>query len=278
MTTASRIITGPDSVTSDDGGSVRVQLVGGSLEVVARDEPGVVVEVIELVGQPLEITTEADRVSVGYPSIGWDGWLKRLTTTDSPDQATVRLHVGRGASVSAATVSAPVTLVGSTGDVDISTASAPVRLERTTGGVKVRTASGTVGIEDHTGPVTVSGASGAILLDGDIPKATLTSVAGGVTVRHRGGASLLTVTTVSGPVEITVPTSTQLELEVRGVSSKVRVDGREQSSGFGVTRTVEAGSGDRVIATVTTVSGDVAVERNTPWPLPPSDIQDAPEA
>lgn len=278
MTTISRIITGPDTVTSDDAGSARVQLVGGTLDVVARDQPGVVVEVLEVVGQPLEITTEADRVSVGYPSIGWDGWIKRLTSTDSADQASVRLHVGSGVSISAATVSAPVVLDGGTGDVDVSTASAPVRFARTTGGVKVRTASGSVDIEDHSGPVAVSGASGSVRVDGELPKANLTSVAGAVTVRHRGAASLLSVTTVSGAVALTVPTHTHLEAEVRGVSSTVQVDGREQSSGFGVTRVDEPGTGDRVVATVTTVSGNVAIERNTPWPLPPSDIREAPEA
>lgn len=276
MTTMSRIITGPDTVTSDDGASVRVQLVGGSLEVVPRDQPGVVVEVTEVVGQPLEIATEADRVSVGYPSIGWDGWIKRLTSTDTPDRAVVRLHVGTGVSVSAATVSAPVVVSGSTGDVDISTASAPSRLVRTTGAIKIRTASGRVEIEDHNGPVTVSGASGVVRVDGELPRATVTSVSGDVHVRHRGAASLLTLTTVSGEVGITVPTQAHLELEVRGVAAQVKVDGRERNSGFGVTRVDEAGSGDRVIATVTTVSGNVSVERSSPWPLTPGeDVQDA---
>jgi hypothetical protein len=275
MTTMSRIITGPDTVTSDDSASVRVQLVGGALEVVPREGTGVVVEVTEVVGQPLEIATEADRISVGYPSIGWDGWLKRLTSSDSADRAVVRLHVGTGVTLTAATVSAPITISGVTGDVDLSTASAPVAMNRTVGAVKARTASGAVGLEDHHGPVTISGASGAVRLDGDLPKTTVTSVAGNIALRHRGAASLMTLTTVSGSVDLTVPTQAHLELEVRGVSAHVRVDGREQSSGFGITRVDEAGSGDRVIATVSTVSGDVAVARATAWPLPPSGVQDA---
>ncbi|WP_156251950.1 DUF4097 family beta strand repeat-containing protein [Pseudactinotalea terrae] len=275
MTTMSRIITGPDTVTSDDAGSVRVQLVGGALEVVPRDGTGVVVEVTEVVGQPLEIATEADRISVGYPSIGWDGWLKRLTSSDSADRAVVRLHVGTGVSLTAATVNAPISISGTTGDVDLSTASAPVAMDRTVGGVKVRTASGAVGVEDHRGPVTISGASGAVRLDGDLPKTTVTSVSGNIALRHRGSASLMTLTSVSGRVELTVPHQAHLELEVRGVSARVRVEGREQSSGFGITRVDEAGPGDRVIATVSTVSGDVSVERATAWPLPPSGTQDA---
>ena len=275
MTTMSRIITGPDTVTSDDARSVRVQLVGGSLEVVPREGNGVVVEVVEVVGQPLEIATEADRISVGYPSIGWDGWLKRLTSTDSADRAVVRLHVGNGASVTAASVTAPVSLSGTTGDVDVSTASGSVEMNRTVGGVKIRSASGAVALEDHNGPVTVSGASGTVRLDGELPKTAVTSVSGDIVLRHRGAASLLTLTTVSGQVDLTVPTQTHLELEVRGVSARVRVDGREQSSGFGVTRIDEAGSGDRVVATVTTVSGDVAVQRASARPLPPSDVHDA---
>lgn len=270
MTTMSRIITGPDTVSYDDAATVRVQLVGGMLEVVPRDEPGVLVEVTEVEGQPVEIATEADRMSVGYPSIGWDGWIKRLTAAaERADRAVVRLHLGTGVSLIVATVSAPVRANGTTGDVDVSTASAPVVLRRTVGAVKVRTASGSVDVEDHHGPVAISGASGAVRLDGDLPKTTVTSVSGDVSVRHRGASALAAVTTVSGRVDLAVPAQAHLELEVRGVAVRVRVDGREQGSGFGITRVDQAGAGHRFVATVTTVSGNVAVDRATAWPLPP---------
>jgi hypothetical protein len=276
MTSMSTIVTGPDSVRLDDAGSVRVQLVGGSLEVLPRDEPGVLVEVTALTGQPLEVATDADRISIGYPSIGWDGWVKRLATTDRTDRADVRLHVGGGVAVSAATVSASVTATAIFGDVDVATASAPVRLARSTGGVKIRTAAGTVDLESHHGPVTVTGASGAVRIDGEVPRTTVTSVAGDVTVRHRGAAAVLSLTTVSGALTVQLPSQTHLELEVRGVSSRVSVDGKQQGSGLGVTKLVEAGQGPRVMLTANTVSGNVTVDRSDPTPLSGPDVEDAP--
>lgn len=267
MTSMSRIVTGPDSVRLDDAATVRVQLVGGSLEVVRRDEPGVLVEVTRVVGQPLEVATDADRLSIGYPSIGWDGWLKRLATTDRTDRADVRLHVGAGVTVAAATVNADVTMSGIIGDVDVATASAEVRVMRSTGGVKIRTASGAVDVEAHTGPVSVTGAAGRVTLDGELPRATVTSVAGDVTVRHRGAAAVLSLTTVSGAIEVHLPSQTHLELEVRGVTSRVSVDGRQHGSGLGVTKVAEPGQGDRVVLTATTVSGNVTVERSDPRPI-----------
>lgn len=275
MTTMTRILTGPDTVRSDDAASVRVQLVTGSLELVPRGEPGVLIEVTEVSGQPLEVSTEADRVSIGYPSIGWDGWLKRLTSTDTDDRAVVRLHVGSGVTVTAATVSAAVRASGTTGDVEISTASAAVDTSRTTGGIKVRTASGPVAVEAHAGPVTVATASGAVRLDGELPRASVTTVAGDITLRHRGAAAVLGTTTVSGETRVHLPSGTHLELEVRGVSARVSVDGQQHGSGFGVTKVEEPGRGERVLLTATTVSGNVVVERTDPTPLPGGAPEDA---
>ena len=272
MTTMTRILTGPDSVRSDDASSVRVQLVAGALEVVPRDEPGVLVEVTEVTGQPLEVSTEADRVSIGYPSIGWDGWLKRLTTAaDTADRAVVRLHVGAGVTVTAATVSAAVRATGTTGDLDVSTASAPVETARTTGGVKVRTASGAVAVDGHAGPVTVATASSDVRLDGELPRVSVTTVAGGIDLRHRGDAAVLSTTTVSGHTHVHLPAAAALELEARGVAAQVSVDGHQQRAGFGITKVQEAGHGGRVLLTATTVSGEVVVERKDPSPLPGAD-------
>lgn len=277
MTSMSRIVTGPDSVTYDDADSVRVQLVGGSLDVVERAEPGVLVEILELSGQPLEVATEAERVSIGYPSIGWDGWAKRLVATDRSDRAVIRLHIGKGATLSVATVSAAVTATATTGDVDVSTATAPVHVERGTGGVKIRTASGPVVVASHHGPASVVTASGSVELDGELPRPTVTTVSGDITVRHGGSAAVVTTTTVAGRTHIRLPADSPLELEVRGVSASVTVDGVQQGGGFGVTKVAEDGTGERVLVTATTVSGEVVVDRSDPFHLTtsPSDVEDA---
>lgn len=256
----SRIVTGAETARYDDAATVRVQLVRGSLEVLPRDEPGVWIEVSEVVGEPLEIATDADRVSIGYPSIGWDGWIKRLASTDSSDLAHLKIYVGSGVDVSAATVRAEVSATGTTGDVDVSTAAAAIRATRTTGGLKLRSASGAVDVQSHTGPVNVTTAAGSVTVEGELPRVTVTTVAGDISLRHRGGAAVLTTTTVSGATRVRLPAATRLELEARGVAAKVLVDGQQHSSGFGATR-LNDGTGERVLVSATTVSGDVVIER-----------------
>lgn len=266
MTSMSQIVTGADTARCDDAATVRVQLVRGSLEVRPRDEPGVWIEVSEVVGKPLEIATEADKVSIGYPSIGWDGWVKRLATSERSDLARLTIYVGRGVSVSAATVGASVTVIGTTGDIEVTTASAPIRLERTTGGVKVRSASEGVTVTGHGGPVSVTTASGDATVDGDVPRVSVTTVSGAISVSHRGAAAVLATTTVSGATRVRLPAATHLELEARGVAAKVLVDGHQHSSGLGITK-VDDGTGQRVLLTATTVSGDVVVDRSDPAQL-----------
>lgn len=273
MTSMSTIVTGPDTARCDDASSVRVQLVRGSLTVLPRDEPGVWIEVTEVVGQPLEIATDADKVSIGYPSIGWEGWVKRLASSEGSDLARLTIYVGAGVTVSAATVGAEVTANRTVGDLDVSTASAPVRTSGTTGAVKVRTASGAVDVGSHTGPASVATASGAVRVEGELPRLSVTTVSGDITVRHGGAAALMSTTTVSGATRVRLPADAHLELESRGVASSVVIDGRKRSSGFGVTK-VDDGSGARVLLTATTVSGEVAVERSDPGRLSTSDVQD----
>lgn len=274
MTSTSRIVTGPDTVEHAGARAVRVQLVRGSLEVVGRAEPGVHVEVAHLDGGPLEVAFDGSQASVGYPTIGWDGWLKRLATTTSNEMAHVRLHVGPGVAVHAATVSAQVGARDLDEDADVATANAAVVLERCTGAAKVRTASGAVDISSHTGPVTVVTAAGPVTLDGDIPRASVTTVAGDARLRHRGGAALLSATTVSGAIRVQLPLGTPVELEVRGIGASVLVDGESHGGGFGVTRVEEPGSGRPVAITATTVTGEVSVERSDPPEL--DWVEDAP--
>lgn len=263
MVSTSQILTAPGTAQTGPCTRLRVQLVRGSVDVVPREAAGVGVEVLEIEGAPLEVAGEGDRASIGYPSIGWDGWLKRLASSQETDRAVLRVAVGPGTSVSFATVGAAITVTGLAEDVEAVTASAPVTASGTRSGIEVRTASGDVVATDHDGPVSVVSVSGDARLEGRLPRASVTTVSGAARLEHRGGAAVLTTTTVSGATAVQLPAGTEVDLEVRAVTGSVTLDGADRRSGA-VTRHHEPGAGDRVTVRATTVSGAVDVTRLDP--------------
>ena len=60
------------------------------------ETPGVHLEIDEVVGDPLEITSSPQELTIGYATIGWEGWAKRLGAYRSKDSARVSLVVGPG--------------------------------------------------------------------------------------------------------------------------------------------------------------------------------------
>ena len=241
MPTSSWIITGPQHLDIDALARLRVQLVHGAVEITGRAEPGVHVEILEVVGAPLEVTKEGDRVSVGYPSLGWDGWMKRLTSLRTPDRAVVRIAVGPGVEVTAATVAATITVRDVAEDVVAVSAAGATLAERTRGSVNAKTASGPVAVRDHVGPASVITVSGAVDLAGDLPR--------------------VTVTTVSSATAISLPAGTGIDLTVRAIAGSVRVDGveRRTASGPSTTTLAEPGAAGTSFVRIATVNGPVTV-------------------
>ncbi|MBK5249179.1 MAG: hypothetical protein JJE50_07045 [Actinomycetales bacterium] len=261
MPTSSWIITGPQHLDIDALARLRVQLVHGAVEITGRAEPGVHVEIVEVVGAPLEVTKEGDRVSVGYPSLGWDGWLKRLTSLRTPDRAVVRIAVGPGVEVTAATVAATITVRDVAEDVVAVSAAGATLAERTRGSVNAKTASGPVVVRDHVGPASVITVSGAVDLAGDLPRVTVTTVSGAVTLAPAAPSSVVSVTTVSSATAISLPAGTGIDLTVRAIAGSVRVDGveRRTASGPSTTTLAEPGAAGTSFVRIATVNGPVTV-------------------
>ncbi|MBZ2196338.1 DUF4097 family beta strand repeat-containing protein [Occultella gossypii] len=273
MAATSRIITGPESIEiggSDGVTEVRVQLIKGGAEVVARAEPGLHIDVDEVDGAPLEVATDGGRLTIGYPSIGWEGWLKRLTSFTADDRARVRIAVGPGIRVTAATVGAAVSVADVAEDLTVNSASGPVRTERTTGSVTVRTASGPIVIQEHTGPANVTTATGTTFVGGAVPRLSVTTVSGDVAVSPTTPSSVVSVTGVSAAIAVTLAADVGLDLSVHGVSAPVVVDGVDRRGGSGPSSTSVSeprGAGTSFVK-VSTVTGSVSVVH---------DVQDVPE-
>lgn len=262
MSTRSWLVSAPRTDTVPPRGHVRVQLVGGEAEIVGHDSDEITLEVLEVVGNPIEATLDDGMLSLGYPALGWEGWVKRLTSFRSSDRCRLRLAVPRETGVTVATATAAATVTGLAADVTLNSAAGTLYASSITGRASARTFSGAITIDLHDGPASVQSASGPVRVQGSTAHLGVSTGSGDVQVRNSAANSVITVSTLSGAVEVVLP-ATGLVLRARTVSGAVEVDGvaRRTASGPGVTSVDERGGSEACWLTVNTVSGAVRVQR-----------------
>jgi DUF4097 and DUF4098 domain-containing protein YvlB len=193
---------------------------------------------------PLKITTRTGEVRVRVV----DGGDLNIIRGTSEALESGEIHVRRAHSesvvevecapntdVTVGTLSGKVELTGALGAVRIATVSGKIRVEQATR-VDVRTKSGKVDIREctgecrvmttssnvhigHAGRATVAAVSGAVLLE-SVDAAEVKSVSGKVLVAT-GGRERVSVHTVSGKVEIRVPSSVRPATRLRSVSGRI---------------------------------------------------------
>lgn len=265
MPTASWIVPGPQSLDVEGVAILRLQLIGGRVEVVSGSGPAVRIEVLSVAGHPLEIRREGTILSIGYPFLGWDGWLKRLHSYRAKDTADVRVVVPAGVVVKAGTVLADVDVAAIGENVSVGTASGAVRIRGGRGSADVKAVSGAVEVADHHGPVRVNSVSGAVSVAGELPRAEVSTVSGGIAVETSLAASVVNINAVSGGVVVVLPPEAGLVLTARTVSGKVLVDGRDRRTP-GVTSVQDRAEESTCWLSVNTVSGTIDVRRGAPQP------------
>lgn len=188
--------------------------------------------------------------------------------------------------------SGDVRLRGTVGDVDVALPSADVNAQIVSGALGVKTASGDISAESVGGPVKVRSVSGDVslkatdndvsitLVSGDIDVTAakgyldVTSVSGDVTVvdAHAGAnvkstsgdvtvrrawSGTVRAATVSGDVQIGIPTGRGVTVDARSMSGDLssEIDLSDERSGG------EVGDGDTVRVTAHSVSGDIEILR-----------------
>jgi len=60
----------------DDITHLKVGLVGGEIDIVAHDEPGVRIEVHAVTTKDLRISAEDGRIEIDHPQLRWDNFLE----------------------------------------------------------------------------------------------------------------------------------------------------------------------------------------------------------
>lgn len=261
MTTESWVVTGPQVIEVEDVRTLRALVVGGRVDIVARDEPGARIEVHSVDGRPLEISLRDGRLEIGYSFLSWDRLLERLRQLRWRDRAEVHIAVGRGVAVSLGTVGAEGLLAGVVADGVVNTVNGSLVVDGTSGLLAANTVSGEVAVRAHRGDLKLNTVSGDVAASGELTRVSVSTVSGSVSLDTTAPSSTVRVSAVSGDVTVRLPMDHGVGVRMKGVSGRVYVDGqRYKSSALGSAVDVRLGEGGCWVE-MDSVSGDLTVLR-----------------
>ena len=191
------------TVSAEPDGEVSIELIAGRIEVIGwdRDE----VEVTGTVGDDVkELVVESEK---GEVEIELE--ITRDDRGRSKDiEADLTIHVPRGSSIEIESVSARISVEGTSG---------PVEVESVSGGIEIR---GSVTMAD------VSSVSGEILVASDeaLTEGSFETVSGGIEVRAPFQDGDFSFESVSGNIALYLPSGTSAEFSVETFSGKIAND------------------------------------------------------
>ena len=248
----------------EDIRKLKVGLVGGQIDVVAHDEPGVRIEVHSVTIKDLRIEATGDVVEIDHPQLRWDNFLEVFRNFGSGGpKAEISVAVPRGVALTLGVVSASALVSGLASGARLNTVSGDIIVDGLTGDLTVNAVSGDVQIRGLDGTLNANSVSGEIAATGMIRRAGADTVSGDVLVDSSGRVDAVNVNTVSGETTVRLDEGVPANYVLRSVSGRVLVDGVKRSGSGPTNWTDSVGelSGSFADVRANSVSGAVTVLR-----------------
>jgi hypothetical protein len=250
----------------EDVRKLKIGLVGGQIDVIAHDEPGVRIEVHAVTIKDLRIEVSGDLVEIDHPQLRWDNFLEVFRNFGvSGPKAEISVAVPRDVALTLGVVSASALVSGLRSDAKLNTVSGDIIADGITGDVSVNAVSGDVNIRALTGTLNANSVSGDVAATGSLRKATIDTVSGAMLVDTTGDAQAVSLNGVSANATIRLDEGLPANYAIRTVGGRVQVDGIVRSGQGSITTNYTGSigelSGSFVDVRANTVSGDVTVLR-----------------
>lgn len=243
---------------------LKVGLVGGQVDVIAHDEPGIRIEVHGVTVKDLRIESDGTQVEIDHPQIGWDNFLDvfRNFGAGGP-KAEISIAVPRAIALTLGVVSAGALISGIRNDAKLNTVSGDLIADGITGDLTTNSVSGDVQVRGLTGSINANSVSGDVAVTGSMRKATVDTVSGSILVDAIGDMNTINLNTVSGGMTVRLDETLPANYVLRSMSGRLMVDGVERSSGGPSNYSGQAGelAGSFVDVRANSVSGGVTVLR-----------------
>ncbi len=243
---------------------LKVGLVGGQIDVIAHDEPGIRIEIHAVTIKDLRIEATGDTIEIDHPQLRWDNFLEvfRNFGTGGP-KAEISVAVPRNIALNLGVVSASALVAGLENDVRLNTVSGDIIVDGLTGDLQVNAVSGDVQAHRLVGALSANSVSGDVAATGSLRKATVDTVSGSIMLDTTGAVNQIGLNTVNGNATVRLDQTLAANYVVRSVSGRVQVDGVVRSGSGPTNFTGSTGelSGTFADIRTNTVSGDVTVLR-----------------
>ena len=243
---------------------LKVGLVGGQVDIIAHDEPGIRIEVHGVTIKDLRVESDGTQVEIDHPQLGWDNFLEvfRNFGAGGP-RAEVSVAVPRDIALNLGVVSAGALVSGIRNDVRLNTVSGDIIADAITGDLSVNSVSGDVQVRGLVGSVSANSVSGDVAVTGNLRKATIDTVSGATLVDAAGDLGSVNLNTVSGASTIRLDATLPANYLLRTMSGKMLVDGVERSTSGPGTYAGQVGelAGSFVDVRANSVSGGITVLR-----------------
>lgn len=254
------IVSGPKTIELDHIDELKVSLVGGTVDVIAHDEPGARIEVHSVSGRDLKITTDGGLLEIDHPQLRWDNFIEVFKSFVGKASADVSIAVPRGTRLRFGVVNATALVSGLAAPASVSTVNGDVTVADHEGELKLNSVNGELSVQGHRGRLVVNTVSGDVTAAGEVTRASIDGVSGAVFLDLDGVPEQVDVNNVSGDVTIRLAADAPSRATVSGVWSSVRLDGdTTQISRGRTTSTFGKLDGHWTELRVNTVSGDVSV-------------------
>ncbi|MDP3951036.1 DUF4097 family beta strand repeat-containing protein [Microbacterium sp.] len=243
---------------------LKVGLVGGQVDVIAHDEPGIRIEVHGVTIKDLRIESDGNEIEIDHPQLGWDNFLEVFRNFGSGGpRAEVSVAVPRSIALNLGVVSAGALISGLTNDARLNTVSGDIIVDTHTGDLTVNSVSGDVQVRGLTGSANANSVSGDVAITGSVRKATVDTVSGAILVDAAGAVNTINLNTVAGNSTIRLEETLPANYVARSMSGRMLIDGIDRGNTGPTNYTGSTGelAGSFVDVRTNSVSGDITVLR-----------------
>lgn len=243
---------------------LKVGLVGGQVDIIAHDDPGIRIEVHGVTIKDLRIESDGSQIEIDHPQLGWDNFLEVFRNFGSGGpRAEVSVAVPRSIALNLGVVSAGALVSGLTNDARLNTVSGDIIVDTHTGDLTLNSVSGDVQVRGLTGSANANSVSGDVAITGSVRKATIDTVSGAIWVDATGALNAINLNTVSGDSTIRLEEPLPANYVVRSMSGGVMIDGIDRRNSGPTNYTGSTGelAGSFVDIRTNSVSGDTTVLR-----------------
>lgn len=244
---------------------LKISLIGGQVDVIAHDEPGIRIEVHEVTVKDLRIDSDGTLLEIDHPQRSWDNFLDVFRDFGSGGpRAQISVAVPRHLHLTLGIVSASALVSALASDVRLNTVSGDVILDTHRGAVSVNAVSGDVQIQELDGTLSANSVSGDVAVTGTPRRVSIDSVSGDMLVDAAAAVDTVTLNTVSGSATVRLPEELAAKYSVRTVGGKLTIDGVDRKGSGPTSYTGSTGELAGTFADVrfNSLSGDLTVLRH----------------